>query len=235
MRIYQEHSRVSARLDEAMRWNFEATNASDISRIWNFLKTRQPKLFNGSVLMSHKASGDRELLKIGLLRTSYAAFIAWRELSQPDRSAKLCFPIAAMKTTDDFYLLGTMAPHTSNSGLSYFPSGTLNDDDVLEDGTVTLEHSLIRELEEETGLRPADYDLDDGWIRIENDVRCALFKEARLNFSKTEVSKRIEAFLESQIDPELSEILFVKDKSDLIGLSMPAVQRDYFEKIQLTS
>jgi len=231
MGICQKHSRVSAKLDTEIRWDFESSHSSDISRIWTFLTERQPKIFNGPVLMSRDTSGDDHSLEVNLLRTSYAAFMAWRELNHPIKSAKLCFPIAAVRTSDDFFLLGTMAAHTSNAGLSYFPSGTLNDDDVLQDGTVALEHSLVREVEEETGLTDEDYDLADGWTRVENDVRCAFFKEARLKWSRAEVSERIATFLVDQVDPELSSVLFVKDSSDLAGLNLPTVQREYFERI----
>lgn len=231
MTIYQKHSRVLAKLDKNVRWDFESSHLSDISRIWSFLTEREPKIFNGPVLMSNDMSGNFDTLEVNLLRTSYAAFMAWRELNHPSKSAKLCFPIAAIKTSDGFFLLGTMAAHTSNAGMSYFPSGTLNDDDVLEDGTVALERSLIREVEEETGLTVDDFDLKDSWTRVENDVRCAFFKEAQLKWTRAEVSERIEKFLAEQLDPELSGILFVKKRSDLTGLKLPAVQRDYFERI----
>jgi len=231
MEVYQKHSHVSAKIDAGIRWDFESSHSSDISRIWTFLTERQPKIFNGPVLMSHDMSGDDLSLEVHLLRTSYAAFMAWRELNHPIKSAKLCFPIAAVKTSDDFFLLGTMASHTSNAGLSYFPSGTLNDDDVLQDGTVALEHSLVREVKEETGLTHEDFELANGWTRVENDVRCAFFKEARLKLSRAEVSERIGTFLKDQVDPELSRVLFVKYHSDLAGLKLPAVQREYFERV----
>lgn len=231
MGIFHKYSSVSARLDPQVHWNFETTRSSDISRIWTFLKESQPKIFNGPVLMSYDATGDDQLLQVDLLRTTYAAFMAWRELDHPDRSAKLCFPIAAIRTSDGFYVLGTMASHTSNAGLTYFPSGTLNDDDVMPDGTVALERSLAREVEEETGLTRTDYELVNGWTRVENDVRCAFFKEARLKWSRSEVSERITSFLESQTDPELSTISFIKEPADAVGLNLPAVQREYFAKI----
>lgn len=231
MTIYQKYSHVLAELDSENRWDFESSHSSEISRIWSLLTEREPKIFNGPVLMSRDVSGDYSTLKVSLLRTSYAAFMAWRELKHPSKSAKLCFPIAAIKTSDDFFVLGIMAAHTSNPGMSYFPSGTLNDDDVLQDATVDLERSLIREIEEETGLTFEDFTLADEWIRVENDVRCAFFKEAQLKWSRLEVADRIEKFLAGQVDPELSGVVFVKEASDLAGLNLPAVQREYFEKI----
>lgn len=231
MAIFQKHSHVIAKLNKDIRWEFESSHSSDISRIWGLLTAREPKIFNGPVLMSHDVAGEYSTLEVSLLRTSYAVFMAWRELNHPSKSAKLCFPIAAIKTSDNFFLLGTMAAHTSNAGLSYFPSGTLNDDDVLQDATVDLERSLIREVEEETGLTFEDFILADEWIRVENDVRCAFFKEAQLKWSRLEVSDRIEKFLAGQVDPELSGVVFVKEASDLAGLNLPAVQREYFEKI----
>lgn len=230
MTIYQKHLHVLAKLDRENRWDFESSHSSDIARIWSLLTAREPKIFNGPVLMSRDVSGDYSTLNVSLLRTSYAAFMAWRELKHPSRSAKLCFPIAAIKTSDDFFLLGTMAAHTSNAGMSYFPSGTLNDDDVLQDGTVALERSLIREVKEETGLTLEEFTLAGEWTRVENDVRCAFFKEAQLKWSRMEVSDRIERFLAEQVDSELSGVVFVKDTSDLAGLNLPAVQREYFEK-----
>lgn len=71
--------------------------------------------------MPREASGDNYTLKVSLLRPPYAAFRAWSELNHPSKSAKLCFAIAAIKTSDYFFLLGTMAAHMSNVGLSYFP------------------------------------------------------------------------------------------------------------------
>ncbi|WP_175924654.1 NUDIX hydrolase [Burkholderia latens] len=230
MEVFKKYSSVTAMLDPRVHWEFEATRSSDISRIWSFLKESQPRIFNGSVLMSYGTSGTDSCLRVDLLRTNYAAFMAWRELDHPDRMAKLCFPIAALKTSDNFFLLGTMASHTSNAGLSYFPSGTLNDDDVMPDGMVALERSLAREVEEETGLTRKEYELADGWTRIENEVRCALFKEARLKWSKAEVSQRIESFLRTQPDSELAAVAFIKDPSDLAGLRLPTVQREYFAK-----
>ena len=231
MGILKKHSRVSAKLDAEICWDFEAKNSLEISRIWTCLTEHQPKIFNGPILMSYGTFGDQHHLSVKLLRTTYAAFMAWRELEHPIKSAKLCFPIAALRTSDDFFLLGIMASHTSNPGLSYFPSGTLNDDDVKPDGTVALEHSLVREVEEETGLTGEDYELADGWIRFENDVRCAFFKEARLRWSRSEVSEKIATFLESRDDPELSAVVFVKNPSDLASLNLPAVQREYFDQV----
>ena len=83
---------------------------------------------------------------------------------------------------------------------------------MLQDAVVDLGRSLIREVEEETGLTAEDFTLVDEWIRVESDMHFAFFKDAQLKWSRLEVSDPIEKFLAEQIDPEPSDVVLEKKR-----------------------
>ncbi len=71
-----------------------------------------------------------------------------------------------------------MGAHTMNAGKIYFPGGTPDLNDVDGD-RVDLEASVRREVEEETGLAPAEFEIDPGWHCIPAGPMIALLKPMR--------------------------------------------------------
>src|SRR5258707_7731138 len=112
-----------------------------------------------------------------------------------------------------------MGDHTANAGRIYFPSGTPDLDDI-RDGAVDMSGSVAREVEEETGLTPADYRAGADWDCVVSGAAIAMIRILDVDTSGEALRTRIEANLARQRQPELSAIHLVRGVSDLTA-AMP--------------
>ena len=133
----------------------------------------------------------------GRLRASYfeadfASFLAWRDWGFPDRDVFNGFGMGALRSADGAFVLGEMGRHTANAGRIYFPSGTPDLDDI-SDGTVDLAGSVAREVEEETGLTPADYRADAHWDCVVSRAAVAMMRILNVDSPGEALRNRIEA------------------------------------------
>jgi len=136
-------------------WPFADAEAERIADHWRARVAKQPRLYNGRVLLlGRHALGDGPhgtTLSGEYFETDFAAFLAWRDFRFPDPTVANAFSMAALVGADGAFLLGEMAAHTANAGATYFPAGTPDPNDVF-DGKVDLTASALRELQEETGI-----------------------------------------------------------------------------------
>ena len=84
----------------------------------------------------------------------FASFLAWRDWGFPDKGVFNGFGMGALRGSDGAFVLGEMAANTANAGRIYFPSGMSDPCDV-RDGAFDIAGSIMREVEEETGLDPS--------------------------------------------------------------------------------
>ena len=120
-----------------------------------------------------------------------------------------------------------MADHTANPGKVYFPAGTPDPDDVLADGTVDLAGSVLRELEEETGIRGDEVEATDRWVATFAGARTALMREVRAPLAAEEIRARVRRFLARETRPELSDICLVRTLADIDAETMPPFMQAY--------
>jgi 8-oxo-dGTP pyrophosphatase MutT (NUDIX family) len=107
-----------------------------------------------------------------------------------------------------------MSGHTANAGKAYFPGGTPDHEDIAGDA-VDLEGSVRREVEEETGLKPEDLEIDSGWYAVFAGPRTGLMKPMRAREPANIVRRRVLDHLARQAQPELSDMLIVRGPADL--------------------
>jgi len=221
--------RVSA-LDlvvEAWTWPFAETRRAEIDAHFADKQHEKPALFNGRVLLGRNPVFSGERFSASYFETDFASFLAWRDWGFPDPSVFNGFGMGALRCVDGAFVLGEMGQHTSNAGRIYFPSGTpdLND---IRDGTVDISGSVVRELEEETGLSPGDYEIEPHWHCVYTGPALAMIQMLQVDMPGDALRDRIVANLASQREPELSAIHLVRGARDLTS-AMPRFVTAFIE------
>jgi 8-oxo-dGTP pyrophosphatase MutT (NUDIX family) len=200
-------------------WAFAEDRRADIDAHFKSLQSGSD-IWNGRVLLMHHHEIDDAALRGSYFETDFASFLAWRDWDFPDRSIRNCFAQAAILTSDNAFLMGVMGGHTANAGRIYFPGGTPDPSDIV-DGRVDLESSMRRELIEETGLDPEEFEIESGWYAALALPRIGLIKLLRSRQSAAALCERALAHLAQEKTPELSGIRFARGACDLDPM-MPA-------------
>lgn len=206
-----------ARLDlvfEPRPWPFAAARRTEIDAHFADLKRHNPALWNGRVLLLHHYSVNTDIFQGAYLETDYASMLAWRDWGFPDRAIWNCFGMAAVRSVEGAFLLGVMAAHTANAGLTYFPAGTVDPDDVVG-GRIDLEGSLRRELAEETGLDIGQMNAQTGWHAVFAGPRIAVMKILQASESAAVLKRRALQHLADQTQPELADIRIARSRADI--------------------
>jgi 8-oxo-dGTP pyrophosphatase MutT (NUDIX family) len=195
-------------------WPFAEQHRSEIDVWFADRQRKNPALWNGRVLMlaRHEIAGS--VFRGSFIPIDYASFLAWRDRGYPESGVRDSFAAGVLRAADGAFLLGLMSARTANAGRIYFPCGTPDLNDVIG-SAVDLDRSVRREVAEETGLTPADYDADPGWLTVLQGPHIVHMKVMRLREPASALRERIVGFLARQRDPELSDIRIVRDPADL--------------------
>lgn len=206
-------------------WRFAHERRAEIDEHFAALRRLRPQLWNGRVLLLRSHAIENDVFRAEAFETDFASFIAHRDWGFPDSTVRNFYGMAALRGSDGPFLLGVMAAHTANAGMSYFPSGTPEPDDVVG-GRVDLEGSVLRELTEETGLGAGEVDVQPGWTVVFAGPRIALMKAVRARETAEALQARIVAHLRGESQPELDDVRVVGTISDL-DAQVPDFVRTY--------
>jgi 8-oxo-dGTP pyrophosphatase MutT (NUDIX family) len=212
---------------EPFAWPFAAEKRAEISAHFEALQRERPKLWNGRILLGRNPVFAGERFSASYFETDFASFLAWRDWGFPDQDVFNGFGMGALLASDGAFALGEMGEHTANAGRIYFPSGTPDLDDVRGD-VLDIEGSVVRELEEETGLTAADYRSDPHWHCVYTGPAVAMIRILRIDMPGEALRRRLEANLAAQQHPELSAIHLVREAGDLTA-AMPRFVTAFLE------
>ena len=180
-------------------------------------------------LLQHQAHVADGVFHARYFETTYKPFLAWQRLGFPGPQLRNGFAMAALRSRDGAYLLGEMGPHTANAGKVYFAAGTPDHNDVLTCGKVDLAGSVMREMEEETGLLAHEVSVGKGWLAVMDDVRVAFMRPVAIDLAADEARALMLSRMVLQTEPELSGIVIIRGSDD-IGVHasrMPRFMRLY--------
>src|SRR5882757_2510779 len=208
-------------------WPFAEARCAEISAHFAAKQREKPNMWNGRVLLGRDPVFAGGRFRASYFETDFASFLAWRDWGFPDKDVFNGFGMGALRCADGAFVLGEMGSHTSNAGRIYFPSGTPDLDDI-RDGAVDISGSVVRELEEETGLAPGDYRSDVDWHCIPTGSAVAMIRILRIDLPGEALRAQIEANLARQQLPELSAIHLVRGKRDLTS-AMPDFVTPFIE------
>ena len=223
-------SRVDARV-ESYDWVFARENAALIAAHWAEISADKPAMFNGRVMLQHRAAIRDGVFEAGYFETDYAAFMTWRDVGYPGPIIRNGFAMAALRANDGAFLCGKMGDHTANAGKVYFAAGTPDRDDARPDGTLDLAGSVTRELGEETGLRVEELQVGEGWTALIEQGRIAFMREVRVDLPAEEARALMLERMKSLEEEELSDIVIVRDLAETEKHDMPPFMRRYLAHI----
>jgi len=211
------------------RWPFAEQRRAEIDAHFAIKRREKPHLWNGRILLARDPDFAADRFSARYFEADFASFLAWRDWGFPDKSVFNGFGMGALRCSDGAFVLGEMGQHTANAGRIYFPSGTPDLDDI-RDGAVDIPGSVAREVEEETGLTPADYRAVPHWDCVVAGAAIAMIRMLKVDVSGEALRARIEANLARQSQPELSAIHLVRKTSDLTA-SMPRFVTTFLEAL----
>ena len=106
--------RVEAKVED-FDWGFARERADEIAAHWAGISAGKPSMFNGRVMLQHRAAIEGGVFHAGYFEADYAAFMSWRDFGQPGPAIRNGFAMAALRAADGAFLLGKMGDHTQSS------------------------------------------------------------------------------------------------------------------------
>jgi 8-oxo-dGTP pyrophosphatase MutT (NUDIX family) len=202
-------------------WPWAEANNAEIEAFWQAAKAEQPKMFDGPVFVFADIRVEDDTCRAICFETRFSRLLYAKRTGFPDPHMVNGFAMGALRASDGAFLLGVMGPHTANRGQIYFPAGTPDPSDRRDDGTLDLLGSIKRELAEETGLQPREYELGKGWVLVRDGGRLAFLRPVRVDGAGHEVRARMLGRMRQMKEQELSDVYLAHGEGDIDEGRMP--------------
>jgi hypothetical protein len=196
-------------------WHPPAHDRTAVEEHWLRRSAENPSLFNGIVYVLTDWSIARDVFSGVVAPINFKDFLYWSDQGKRDTGFLDCHGSAILTSKEGHVILGQAADHTLSGGTSSFVSGFIDRRDVMTDGTVDIEGSTLRELEEETGLTSDLFDRIAGFRITQDGPVFSIGIEYRARLSAHALRARILAAMALEAEPELSDVHVVRSTEDL--------------------
>ena len=214
---------------EPWEWPFATANREAVGMHFAAQQAKKPALFNGKVLLMREPRVVGERLVARYFEADFATYLTWRDLGFPGEGIFAGFGMGALRDAEGIYVMGEMSQHTANGGRVYFPSGTPDPSDLVGD-RVDIEGSIVREVEEETGLTPADYIVRPGFCCVVARPAVAIVQVLELKESAAAVKQAILNTIAREELPEFSDVHLIRNAADITP-AMPRYVAAYIREM----
>lgn len=201
-------------------WPFAERNRAAIDRHWSERIRENPAYFNGRIHLLESGTLSEATFEGTFLAADFASFLYWRD-NGGDMSAADAFGSALVRSREGHVVLGRQNPGNINAGLAYLPGGFIDARDVRTDGSIDIEASIARELEEETGLAAPELEKMPGMILTVLGRLVSIAVEFRSPLDAEGLVARIRSHIAGEVHPELADVVVVKCLADLDDIATP--------------
>lgn len=195
-------------------WPFETDRAAEIREHWRGAVADKPAMWDGRVLLMTEWTLADGVLQGHFADVAYSSYHAWKTWGFPDVSVVNCFGSAMIQSADGALIYGIMAASTSNGGKIFPIAGMLDHQDVTEDGTIDIFASVGRELSEETGLSVSECRRGERFA-IRDGQLLSIAEVMRFDETADVLATRIRKMIAADPDPELEDVVILRQASDL--------------------
>lgn len=180
---------------------------------WRKLSAEGKNLFRGKVFVVRKISKKVGLVEIETLETDYAHYAFKNNLSRKF-SCRNIYTACLIETADGYFVFGKMGKQNFRAGKIQCVGGGLDEKDLFGK-KIDPYHNIIKEIEEEIGLRIKRENLRFCFLENnEKEKKVALVFLVKVEFSRQEFERKYQDFKmglkKKKIWPEFSRLFFIK-------------------------
>lgn len=190
---------------------FEQEHRAAIDAYWAKRIRENSRLWNGPFFLFTDVICRDGLLTGQAHRTDFATFLYLRHENR-DPSVTHVTGSSLMRAADGAIIAMEMAAHTANAGRIYFPAGSFDPADVVDDRLDPMTN-VRRELVEETGFSFSSSAFEDA-IAVFDDDTWHVALPNRLPWTFDEVHTRMKAHQAATGDDELARLVPIRTLAD---------------------
>jgi 8-oxo-dGTP pyrophosphatase MutT (NUDIX family) len=208
--------RVALRHD-ASPFEFPQSWRPSIESHWTRRIVELPDLFNGTIhVTTDHRIGTGALT--GICRPmAFKDFLYWRDSGRKPEGFVDGFGSAVVRAREGHILLGRASRHTMNAGTAYFIGGFIDTRDRTPGGTIDIDGSIARELQEEAGLDAGALTRAPGYILAEEGRMLSIAIVYRSGETAETLRRNMLAHANTATEQEIEDVVVIRHPSDLDG------------------